>query len=98
MAPLIAALALTPGGIIAWLVVGLVAGWLAGLFMRGAGYGILGDIVVGLIGAFLGGFVVSFFVPDGTTGFWGSIAVSFVGACILIAIVRAVTGTRRTTI
>jgi uncharacterized membrane protein YeaQ/YmgE (transglycosylase-associated protein family) len=80
---------LEPGGIIAWLVVGLISGWLAGVVMKGGGYGIIWDIILGLVGAFLGGLVFSFFV-QGTTGFWGSIAVSFVGACILIAIVRAV--------
>ena len=80
---------LEPGGIIAWLVVGLISGWLAGVVMKGGGYGIIWDIILGLVGAFLGGLVFSFFV-QGTTGFWGSIGVSFVGACILIAIVRAV--------
>jgi len=43
-----------PGGILAWLVVGLISGWLAGLFMRGGGYGVIGDIIIGLIGAFIG--------------------------------------------
>ena len=42
-----------PGGIIAWLIVGLIAGWLAGLFMRGRGYGMVWDIILGLIGAFV---------------------------------------------
>ena len=78
-----------PGGIIAWLVVGLIAGWLAGLLMRGGGYGILGDIVVGLIGAVVGGFLCSLFAA-GVTGFWGSVLVSFIGACVLMAIVRIV--------
>ena len=80
---------LDPGGIIAWLVVGLISGWLAGLFMRGGGYGIIWDIILGLIGAFIGGLVCSLFVT-GYAGFWGSILVSFIGACILIGIVRAV--------
>jgi uncharacterized membrane protein YeaQ/YmgE (transglycosylase-associated protein family) len=83
-----AAVALNPGGIIAWLVVGLIAGWLAGLFMKGGGYGILMDIILGLIGAFVGGLVFSLFV-EGDSGFWGSIAIAFIGACILVAIVRA---------
>jgi uncharacterized membrane protein YeaQ/YmgE (transglycosylase-associated protein family) len=83
---------LEPGGIIAWLVVGLVAGWLAGLVMKGGGYGVVGDIVVGIIGAFVGGFVFALITGGGTAGFWGSIAVAFVGAVILIAIVRALPG------
>jgi uncharacterized membrane protein YeaQ/YmgE (transglycosylase-associated protein family) len=78
-----------PGGILAWLLVGLIAGWLAGLFMRGGGYGIIGDIIVGLIGAFVGGLICSFFVR-GIAGFWGTVLVSFIGACILIALIRAV--------
>jgi uncharacterized membrane protein YeaQ/YmgE (transglycosylase-associated protein family) len=83
---------LDPGGIIAWLVVGLVAGWLAGMVMKGGGYGVVGDIVVGIIGAFVGGFVFSLITGGGTAGFWGSIAVAFIGAVILIAIVRALPG------
>ncbi|HEV8252328.1 MAG TPA: GlsB/YeaQ/YmgE family stress response membrane protein [Candidatus Limnocylindria bacterium] len=83
---------LDPGGIIAWLVVGLVAGWLAGMVMKGGGYGIVGDIVVGLVGALVGGFVFTLITGGGTAGFWGSIAVAFVGAVILIAIVRALPG------
>ena len=85
-----AAVAMYPGSIIGWLLVGLIAGWLAGLVMRGSGYGILMDIVLGLIGAFVGGFLFSFFV-EGDAGFWGSIGISFVGACVLIAISRALT-------
>ena len=82
-----AAIVLTPGGVISWLVVGLIAGWLAGLVMKGSGYGMLGDIIVGLIGSFLGGLLVGFFV-EGSAEFWGSIVVAFIGACVLIALVR----------
>jgi uncharacterized membrane protein YeaQ/YmgE (transglycosylase-associated protein family) len=83
---------LEPGGIIAWLVVGLIAGWLAGLVMKGGGYGVIGDIVIGIVGAFVGGFAFSLITGGGTAGFWGSIAVAFVGAVILIAVVRALPG------
>jgi uncharacterized membrane protein YeaQ/YmgE (transglycosylase-associated protein family) len=83
---------LDPGGIIAWLVVGLIAGWLAGQVMKGGGFGLVGDIVVGLIGAFVGGLVFSLITGGGTAGFWGSIFVAFIGAIILIAIVRALPG------
>ncbi len=85
------AVVLSPGSIIAWLLVGLIAGWLAGLMMKGSGYGIIGDIVVGLIGSFLGGLILSFFV-EGTAGFWGSILVALVGACVLIILVRVISG------
>jgi uncharacterized membrane protein YeaQ/YmgE (transglycosylase-associated protein family) len=85
---------LDPGGLIAWLVVGLVAGWLAGQFMRGGGYGVVGDIVLGVVGAFVGGFVFSFFMPGASVGIIGSIVVAFIGAVILIALAHALTGTR----
>ncbi len=84
---------LNPGGIIAWIVIGIVAGWLAGLVMRGGGYGFIVDLIVGLIGALIGGFVFSFFV-HGEAGFWWSMLIAFIGACILVAIVRAVTPSR----
>jgi uncharacterized membrane protein YeaQ/YmgE (transglycosylase-associated protein family) len=84
-----AELTLSPGGIIAWVVVGLVGGWLAGRVMDGTGYGLIGDLVVGLIGALIGGFVFGLFVT-GNAGFWGSILVAFLGACLLIVIVRFV--------
>lgn len=80
---------LQPGGIIAWLIVGLIAGWLVGLFMRGGGYGIFMDMIVGLIGAFIGGLIFSFFT-GGVAGFWGSIGIAFVGGCILVALVRMI--------
>jgi uncharacterized membrane protein YeaQ/YmgE (transglycosylase-associated protein family) len=78
---------LEPGGIIAWLVVGLIAGFLAGKVMKGGGYGIIGDLIVGLIGAFLGGLLFGSLV-NVEYALIGSIVVAFVGACILIALVR----------
>jgi uncharacterized membrane protein YeaQ/YmgE (transglycosylase-associated protein family) len=82
---------LEPGGLIAWLVVGLIAGWLAGQFMKGGGYGIIGDIVLGIIGAFIGGFIFSLLLPGTSVGLIGSIIVAFIGAVIVIAIARALT-------
>jgi len=90
---LLAELVLSPGGIISWIIVGLLAGWLAGLAMNGGGYGMISDIVLGLVGAVIGGFVTGFFV-EGAMGFWGSVLVAFVGACLLVAISRVFT-TRR---
>ena len=87
-------MALEPGGILAWLIVGLIAGWLAGQFMKGGGYGIVGDIVVGIIGAFVGGLIFSFLMPGSEVGLIGSIVVAFIGAVVLIALLRAVTGGR----
>jgi uncharacterized membrane protein YeaQ/YmgE (transglycosylase-associated protein family) len=83
---------LEPGGIIAWLIVGLLAGWLAGQFMRGGGYGILGDIIVGIVGAFVGGLLFGIIAPGSSAGLLGSIVVAFIGACLLIALVRALPG------
>lgn len=76
-----------PGGILAWLIVGLMAGWLAARVMKGGGYGLVGDMIVGLIGAVIGGLVFGFLMTGGG-GFWGSVVVAFLGACILIAICR----------
>ncbi|BCL81068.1 hypothetical protein ccbrp13_35330 [Ktedonobacteria bacterium brp13] len=83
--------AISVGSIIVWLVVGLIAGALAGTIMRGGGYGIGGDIVVGLIGGIIGGFLAGL-IGIGTTNILGQILIALIGACILIAILRAVTG------
>jgi uncharacterized membrane protein YeaQ/YmgE (transglycosylase-associated protein family) len=83
---------LEPGGIVAWLIVGLIAGWLAGQFMRGGGYGVLGDIIIGIVGAFLGGLLFGIIAPGSSAGLLGSIVVAFIGACLLIALVRALPG------
>jgi uncharacterized membrane protein YeaQ/YmgE (transglycosylase-associated protein family) len=83
--------ALSLGTVIWWLVVGLIAGFLASLVMRGGGYGIVGDIIVGIIGAFIGGWLFSL-IGIGSGGFIGSIIIAFIGACILIAILHLVTG------
>lgn len=85
---ILAELVLSPGGFIAWIIVGLIAGWLAGMVMSGGGYGVLRDTLLGLIGALIGGVVTGFFV-QGAAGFWGSIVVAFLGACVLVGIVRA---------
>lgn len=77
--------------VIWWLVVGLIAGFLASQVMRGGGYGIVGDIIVGLIGALIGGFLASL-VGLGSSGLIGTIIIAFIGACILIALLRAVSG------
>jgi uncharacterized membrane protein YeaQ/YmgE (transglycosylase-associated protein family) len=90
LATLVLAAALQPGGIIAWIVIGLLAGWLAGVIMPGKGFGFLGDIIIGLVGAFIGGLIINLLVPDATFGFWGSLLVALIGACILVAILHAV--------
>ncbi|HEU0035090.1 MAG TPA: GlsB/YeaQ/YmgE family stress response membrane protein [Kofleriaceae bacterium] len=84
--------------ILTWLIVGLVAGVLASLVVGGSGYGIIGDIVVGIVGAFLGGFVfraAGWGSPFG--GLAGTIFVAFIGAVILLVLLRVIRGatTRR---
>ena len=74
-----------------WIVVGLIAGFLAGVVMRGGGFGIVGDIVVGILGAIIGGFVAGL-LGLGASGLVGTIIIAFLGACILIALLRAFSG------
>jgi len=82
--------------LITWLIVGLIAGWLAGIVARGGGYGLLGDIIVGVVGALLGGFLTGRLLGvDYVTGFnLTTIVVAFVGALILIAVLRLFRGGR----
>jgi uncharacterized membrane protein YeaQ/YmgE (transglycosylase-associated protein family) len=83
--------------IIAWILLGLIAGWLAGQFMRGGGYGIVGDIVLGIVGALVGGFLSGRLLGVDVTGFnVPSVIIAFVGAVIVIAIARMITGRRVT--
>lgn len=77
--------------IVWWLIVGLIAGFLASVVMRGGGYGVVGDIVVGLVGALIGGFLANL-LGLGASGMIGTIIVAFIGACILIALLRAFSG------
>ena len=82
--------------ILVWLILGLVAGWLASLIMGSGGFGLIGDIVVGVLGAMLGGWLGSMFLGLDVTGLnLTSLAVAVVGAVILIAIVRMLSPGRR---
>jgi uncharacterized membrane protein YeaQ/YmgE (transglycosylase-associated protein family) len=85
-------------GILSWIIIGLIAGWLAGVVMRGSGYGILGDIVLGIIGALIGGFLAGavFGIPSPVSGFnLGTLVVALLGAILVVAIVRALPGRTR---
>ncbi|GAC1566391.1 MAG: hypothetical protein NVS3B14_08260 [Ktedonobacteraceae bacterium] len=88
---ILADISLSLSTIVWWLVIGLVVGFLASLVMRGGGYGIVGDIVIGIVGAFLGGFLASL-LGIGASGLVGTLVIAFIGACILIAILRMVSG------
>jgi len=76
--------------ILAWIVIGGVAGWLASVLVEGGGFGIIGDIVVGIVGALIGGFLSqTLFGGPGFTGFdLTSLIVAFIGACILLFVLR----------
>ena len=73
-----------------FLIVGLVAGWLAGILVKGGGFGLVGDLIVGVIGAFLGGFLFSTFGVSMGGGLVGSLIVATVGAVVLLFIVRLI--------
>jgi uncharacterized membrane protein YeaQ/YmgE (transglycosylase-associated protein family) len=71
------------------LIVGLLAGWLAGHVTRGRGFGLLGDMVVGIIGAWLGGNILHVFGLY-SAGFIGSVVTALIGAVILLAMIRVI--------
>jgi len=73
-----------------FLIVGLIAGWLAGVLVKGGGFGLIGDLVVGVVGAFLGGWLFSMFGVAAGGGLIGSIIVATVGAVVLLLIVRLI--------
>jgi len=75
-------------GILAWIVVGLIAGWLAGQVMKGGGYGMIADIILGLLGGVLGGWIFEKLGVSAGGGMVGSIIVAFIGAVILVGITR----------
>ena len=76
-------------GLIIFLAIGAIAGWLAGLLMKGGGFGLIGNIVVGIIGAVVGGLVFGF-LGISAGGLIGSIVTATVGAVVLLAIVRVI--------
>jgi uncharacterized membrane protein YeaQ/YmgE (transglycosylase-associated protein family) len=77
-------------GIIAWLVIGAIAGWLAGQVVKGGGFGLIVDIIVGIVGAVIGGFLAGVLGISTGAGLIGSIIVAFVGAVILLLILRLI--------
>jgi uncharacterized membrane protein YeaQ/YmgE (transglycosylase-associated protein family) len=75
--------------IIIFLVIGAVAGWLAGVVMKGGGFGVVGDIIVGIIGAVIGGWLFGF-LGIAAGGLVGAIVTAFVGACVLLFVIRLI--------
>ncbi|MYL22575.1 GlsB/YeaQ/YmgE family stress response membrane protein [Vreelandella massiliensis] len=76
-------------GIIAWLIIGGLAGWIAGHIMRGGGFGILGNIGVGVVGAVVGGFLFGLLGLE-SGGFIGSLVTAIVGAVVLLWVISKV--------
>ena len=77
-------------GFIEWILVGLVAGWLAGKVMKGGGYGVIVDIILGILGGVLGGWIFGLLGVWPGGGITGSLIVAFIGAVILVAITRLI--------
>ena len=73
-----------------FIIVGLVAGWLAGVIMKGGGFGVIGDIVVGIVGALIGGWLFSSMGVSAGGGLLGAIIVALIGAIILIFVLRLI--------
>jgi uncharacterized membrane protein YeaQ/YmgE (transglycosylase-associated protein family) len=73
-----------------FIIVGLVAGWLAGVIMKGGGFGVIGDIVVGIVGALIGGWLFSSMGVSAGGGLLGAIIVALIGAIILILLLRLI--------
>jgi uncharacterized membrane protein YeaQ/YmgE (transglycosylase-associated protein family) len=84
-------------GIIAWIIIGLIAGWLTGKLMKGSGFGFLMDMVVGLIGALIGGFISSHLGLGGVGqhGLIISVVIAVIGAVLLTLIIRLISGNRK---
>jgi uncharacterized membrane protein YeaQ/YmgE (transglycosylase-associated protein family) len=80
---------MTTQSLILFLLIGIIAGWLAGKIMRGGGFGLVGDLVIGVVGAFLGGWVFSL-LGIATYGVLGSLVTALVGALLLLYLIRLV--------
>jgi len=76
--------------ILVWLVIGAIAGWLAGLLVRGGGFGLIGDIIVGIIGSVIAGYLLPAMGIHLGAGFIRAVINALIGACLLLAVVRLV--------
>jgi uncharacterized membrane protein YeaQ/YmgE (transglycosylase-associated protein family) len=75
-----------------WIIVGLLAGTFASWFVRGRGFGCIGNLVLGLVGAIIGGYLASLLNLQGNYHFWGSLLLAFIGAALLVFILQLLTG------
>lgn len=86
---------LDPGSWISWIIVGLISGAIAARVVAGRGFGCVADIVVGVAGAIIGGYLLgALFNTSGTVGFLGSIVVAFIGAAVLLSVLKLLSGGR----
>lgn len=76
--------------IIVWLIIGAIAGWLAGVVMKGGGFGLVGDIIVGIVGAVIAGFLFPTLGISLGGGIIGAIIAAAIGAIILLAVIKLV--------
>ena len=84
----------TSVGWIGYIIIGAIAGWIAGKIVKGGGSGILMNIVIGIVGALIGGFLLSFFVDTASGGWWFTLFTAVLGAVILLWIVGVVQSRR----
>ncbi|MGA8359726.1 MAG: GlsB/YeaQ/YmgE family stress response membrane protein, partial [Xanthobacteraceae bacterium] len=77
-------------GIIIWLIVGAIAGWLAGMVVKGGGFGLIGDIIVGIVGGIIAGWLLPQLGIVIGGGIVGDVIDSFIGAVILLVIIRMI--------
>ncbi len=73
-----------------WVLVGLLAGWLAGFVMKGGGYGLIGDIVLGLVGSLLGSWIFRALGVSAGAGLFAAVVVAFIGAVLVIGAQRLI--------
>lgn len=79
-------------GLLITLVIGIIAGWLGGVLVRGTGFGLIGDLIIGVIGAFIGGWVLPRLGIHLGVGFISAVINATIGAVILLVIIRLVRG------
>lgn len=77
-------------GIIAWLIIGAIAGWLAGKIVEGSGFGLVVNIIVGIVGALIGGWLAELLAISIGGGLIGSIILAVIGAVILLFVLRLI--------
>lgn len=78
---------LTSVGWIGYIIIGAIAGWIAGKIVKGSGSGILMNVVIGIVGALIGGFLLSFFVNTAAGGWWFTFFTAILGSVILLWVI-----------